>query len=577
MKKNLLCLLLALAMLLSLAACGSPDVSSASAEETASKETEASAVQSVEEAVEETSYTDASSAEPVEASAAELVHTVEYPLSDEEITLTYWNLYMNNLSGYLDNYNDHYLNDEAARQTGVRLEWHDISMAAANENFNLLAASGDYLDFMPVSRYYTGGLGKALDDGAIIDLTEYVDEWAPDFLRAMEQGDTRKELSDDESRILQFYTIQDEFLPVSGLTVRQDWLDDLGLDVPETTDELFDVLLAIKNAHPECKRPFYVDKEGIMNDVYGAFDMMALSMEVGMMPKEGVNTAIYQKDGVAMSGLQQDGFREYLEYFHKIYDAGLTDPDFYSASDSGASQNANRSAGDQAIWWGNSDDFSTIEDASDDPNCNIQAIAPIVKNKGDTYNYGESHSYLGMQTASVMSNCEHPEIAVAYLNYFYSPEGYYIANYGIEGDTYELDDDGNAHFTDKVLANPEGMPTNVAMMCYTFSSIPTLNVRSRSFAAYLPKEIEAMEMWAEKNTGKYVMPTMNFTTDESNEYASIASDLYAYACQTVLQFIVGDQEINDQNWDAFQAHLTEMGIDRCVEIYQAALDRYNNR
>lgn len=347
--------------------------------------------------------------------------------------------------------------------------------------------------------------------------------------------------------------------------------------MPETTDELFDTLLAIKNAHPECKRPFYVDKEGIMNEVYRAFDIMALSMEVGMMPKEGVHTAIYQKDNVAMSGLQQDGFREYLEYFHKIYDAGLTDPDFYSAGDSGTNQNANRSVGDQAIWWDNSDDFSTIEDSSDDSNCNLQAMAPIVKNKGDEYNYGEVHTYLGMQTASVMSSCKYPEIAVAYLNYFYSPEGYYIANYGIEGDTYELDENGQPHFTGKVLSNSEGMPTNVAMMCYTFSSIPTLNVRSRSFAAYLPKEIDAMDLWAEKSTGKYVIPTMNFTTEESNGYASIASDLYAYAYQTVLQFIVGDQEINDQNWLTFQDNLSDMGIDRCVELYQTALDRFNAR
>ena len=86
-----------------------------------------------------------------------------------------------------------------------------------------------------------------------------------------------------------------------------------------------------------------------------------------------------------------------------------------------------------------------------------------------------------------------------------------------------------------------------------------------------------MDLWAEKSTGKYVIPTMNFTTEESNRYASIASDLYAYAYQTVLQFIVGDQEINDQNWLTFQDNLSDMGIDRCVELYQTALDRFNAR
>lgn len=572
MKKKLLSLALIVAMLLSFAACGtatSSDASSNTPEASASAPEVSEATEISEEAV------------PAEISEEESIveeeplHKVTYPLTDEEITLTYWNLYMNNLVGYLDDYNDHYLNDAAAEQTGVRLEWHDISMAAATENFNLIIASGDYLDFMPVTKYYTGGLAKALDDGAIIDLTDYLEEWAPDYLAAMNQGDTRKLLTDDNGRVLQFYTIQDEFLPVSGLTVRQDWLDEMGMDAPSTIDELYDVLLAVKNNYPECKRPLYLDKEGIMNEIYGAFDTMALSMQIGMMQAEGIHIAAYQKDGVAMSGLQSDGFRDYLEFFNKIYEAGLTDPDFYTAADSGTSQNANRSAGDQFIWYGNSDDFSTIEDASDDPNIDIEALPAIVMNEGDTYRYGEYHSLLGMQQACVMSTCEYPEEAIAFLNYFYTEEGKLLGNYGLEGDTFEFDDDGNPHYTEKVL---DGVtPTNIAMMMNSFSSIPTYNIRSRSFSSYLDKEIEAMEMWAETSTGEYIMPTMNFTTDESAEYASIASDLYTYACQTCLKFITGDTEINDETWAEFQNDLTDMNLDRCVELYQIALDRYNSR
>ena len=577
MKKKLVSLLLILAMLLTLAACGGNQENSAASEAASSIESEA-AEAPVEDAPAEEPPAEAETAEEAPESAAEEAepaHVVEYPMTDEEITLSYWNLYMNNLVGYLDNYNDHYLNDAVAEQTGVRIEWHDISFASATENFNLIVASGDYLDFMPVTKYYTGGLAKALDDGAIIDLTDYLEEWAPDYLAAMSSGNTRKELSDDNGRVLQFYTIQDQFMPVSGLTVRQDWLDELGMEVPTTIDELYDALVAVKNNYPECKRPLYIDKEGKMNEIYGAFDTMALSMEIGMMAAEGVHIAVYQKDGVAMSGLQADGYREYLEFFNKVYEAGLTDPDFYIASDSGTSQNANRSAGDQFIWYGNSDDFSTIEDASDDPDINVQAMAPIVKNEGDTYRYGEVHTYLGMQQASVMSTCEYPEYAIGFLNYFYSDEGKYIANYGIEGDTFEFDENGEPHYTSVVL-NDE-VPTNVSMMMYSFSSIPTYNIRSRSFSAYLDKEIEAMEMWAEKSTGEYVMPTMNFTTEESAEYASIASDLYTYACQTVLKFITGATDITDDTWAEFQNALTDMGIDRCVELYQIALDRYNAR
>ena len=43
----------------------------------------------------------------------------------------------------------------------------------------------------------------------------------------------------------------------------------------------------------------------------------------------------------------------------------------------------------------------------------------------------------------------------------------------------------------------------------------------------------------------------------------------------VVKFITGQEPI--ENFDAFQARLRQMGIERAIEIEQAALDRFNAR
>ena len=110
---------------------------------------------------------------------------------------------------------------------------------------------------------------------------------------------------------------------------------------------------------------------------------------------------------------------------------------------------------------------------------------------------------------------------------------------------------------------------------YSLSQFPTLSKKSVDFLSLNDQQIAAIEVWDSSIDGAYLMPDVSLTPEESAEYASIMSDINTYASTTVDQMVIGEASLAD--WDAFTDTLRGMKIERCVEIYQAALDRYNSR
>ena len=65
---------------------------------------------------------------------------------------------------------------------------------------------------------------------------------------------------------------------------------------------------------------------------------------------------------------------------------------------------------------------------------------------------------------------------------------------------------------------------------------------------------------------------VSLTTEESAEAANLLSDILTYAGTEITKYIMGDNSMDD--YDTFTSTMEELGINRVVEIYQAAYDRY---
>ena len=548
--KKLVALLLVLAMVLSLAACGNGGNSSTSSETSTSSAAEDSSA-----AEEGETGDDGETAEPGE---------FQLPIVDEPTTLSYFVADDSNCAIMTTDWNDNEFYQEMERRTGVHLEMEMVSSADYQTNFNLMIASGTLADLIYVgASYYAEGVDAAIDDGYFLDLTDLVDEYMPNYQK-VRTSDIQYELlsTTDSGRLGAVYELrQSKQGPWLGLWIRQDWLDDLGLDTPVTFDDYHEVLTAFKN-EKGATAPLILNFSG--SD--GEFGTMSGGLNV-------LNSWQLDETGKVNFGPYMDAWKEYVTIMNQWYNEGLIDPDFM-ATDERTADMAKVVTGASGLFAALYTMPSVYEAASEDSNMNLAPVNPPVKNEGDEIHIRLRDSYTSGNTA-ISADCENPEVAMRWLDYLFTEEGALLANYGIEGDTFEFNEEGEPEFTDKILNNENGwtMTQTVASYLCPSAGIANWSDWTRELAGVPEKDQACYDVWSEADDTWRLPSSVTLTQDESTERAALYADISTIVKEQTAQFISGALDI-ESNWDAYISSLEASGIERAIEITQAAYDRY---
>lgn len=598
MKKQGLALLMVLALLLGLlAGCGTP----ASSAETASTPAESTseAPEETPEAPEETPETpDASAVEPdsvVEESTVEepveyasmaekyaamsketnesykalqegVGTEISYPLAEGD-TLTMWRVFSAFIwSGLMESYADMPTLPLIEEATGVHMEFIECSDSAAYEQFNLTIASGDFPDLMAMD-YFLGGVEAAYEDEVIVDLTDLVDEHMPNYMALVDTMDdyTLKSIYTDDGRILRIWTLASNVVSEQGLSYRSDWAEEFGMSAPVTVDDMFEYLSAVKDKY-NCTYPIFIDNSGVLEGFTGAYGTPGVNLgwtDLGMM-----------MDGdTVVSTLTDENFKNYIIGFNKFYKAGLIKDDFYSESYGPDYINSYVSNDQCAVTSIRGDKFPTMKEAAISPTFRFEAMAPMVENEGDTYKFRMKTSYTGMGNMSITTGCDDPEMALEFMNWFYTWDGYMVTNYGEEGVCFEYDENGDPVYTDFIVNNPDGYNAMNLRNMYTNPVFNNYTNATAIFYTYDEVELSAFDVWNNNGTDECSMPTLSLTTDENTEYANIATTVYTYATEQILKWMIGEEELTDESWNNYVDQCNAMDLPRCVEIYQTVYDR----
>lgn len=548
--KKLVALLLSLALVLSLGACGGNGGSSTSSEASPSSTTEESGA----------------AAESGDESQAETAETGEFqlPIVDEPTTLSYFVADDSNAAIMTTDWNDNEFYQEMERRTGVHLEFEMVSSADYQTNFNLMIASGNLADMIYVgASYYAEGVDAAIDDGYFLDLTDLVDEYMPNYER-IRTSDVQYELlsTTDSGRLGAVYELrQSKQGPWLGLWIRQDWLDDLGLETPVTFDDYHEVLTAFKN-EKGATAPLILNFSG--SD--GEFGTMSGGLNV-------LNSWQLDETGKVNFGPYMDAWKEYVTIMHQWYTEGLIDPDFM-ATDERTADMAKVVTGASGLFAALYTMPSVYEAASEDPNMDLAPVNPPVMNEGDEGHIRLRDSYTSGNTA-ISADSENWEVALRWLDYLYTEEGALLANYGVEGDTFEFDENGEPVFTDKILNNENGwtMTQTVASYLCPSAGIANWSDWTRELAGVPEKDQACYDVWSEFSDDWRLPSSVTLTQEESTERAALYADISTIVKEQTAQFISGALDI-ESNWDAYISALEASGMERAIEITQAAYDRY---
>lgn len=482
-----------------------------------------------------------------------------YPMQCEDV-LTVWSasLSSNDLS-------DTSLGINWQKNTGAKIEFIQ-PMNGSQEALSVLMASGDLPDIMIANLYNEpGGVSKFADDGVIIPLNDYMEEYAPNLTKYLkEHPDIDKMVRSDDGNYYSFPFIRgDERLASScGLAVRKDMLDKAGLDVPETIDEWHTALQAFKNQGASAPLSYDLGYwEQYMSIFTGAY---------------GTKADFYMKDGEVKYGYLEPEMKEALTTFNQWYKEGLIDKNIVKVADLDANI-LNSQTGASCMWAGSG--IGKYMNAMAEKNSSFELVAapnPVL-NKGDRSEFGgKEQLYNVNNNAFITTACTNIELAMRFLDYGYSDEGHMFFNFGTDGESYNLVD-GYPQYTDTIL-KPDGKTVSEAMNEYFLASSSGPFVQDyRYIEQYyqLDQQKDALDVWSETDAPARNVPKVSFTAEESQRLSTIMSNVQTTADEMLFKFIMGIEPLD--NYDNFINKIKQLGIDEAIDIYTVAVERYNNR
>jgi len=464
---------------------------------------------------------------------------------------------------------------EIAKKTNVKIKWlHPSVPTDEQQSFNLLIASGDYPDII-LHRFqeFPGGVQKVMDDGLAIKLNEYLDKYAPNYKKILDQYPVaRKQAMLDDGSIAGFGSIEADIerTAYAGLAIRKDWLDKAGLEVPKTIDDWYAALKAFKTKDPngngkEDEVPFTDQKN--MSYLYSFAGAWGILVDFCLDPSSGK----------VVFGPAQPAFEGFLETMSKWYGEGLIDSEFASIDQKTVDAKLT-----QGIVGSNGTTVTVVSSLNKNmkkniPDYNLVATPFPIGPAGKSYSTQRvTVQQTGVRFTVISSKCKNKEAALKYLDYYYSPEGMDLALWGIKGQSY-TEENGVKKYTDLILNNPNGLDPVQALSKFAIPQwgwCKPFSVKTSEFLEYYtPQSKEANKVWY--SGGKELLyPQLQLRSSEGGEFSRIMTEVNTYVLENAVKVITGKQQLN---FDNYIKTLKGMNIDKAIQLQQQAYDRYNAR
>ena len=397
------------------------------------------------------------------------------------------------------------------------------------------------------------------DADILLELSDLIAEHAPNYIAAVNEIEGGPQAAvDSDGKIFSMCVLLDHPAVLSGfgLVLRQDWIEELGVSAPETYDDYHDLLLAMKDAyHPD--QPLRIPEQGVTS--YNNF-CAGFGVSLG---SRSANHGFYQVDETVHYGPLEDGFTQYLTLLHQWYQEGIINSKFLDFTDFGSnSYLIELSTEACGAFFLPITSYDTLEGMCSFP---ITPGMDPVQNSGDI-----THLAPGCATVvwgpgySVSTMCETPDLAIMALDWLYTPEARALSAYGTEDISYEIVDN-QPTFTALVQNDPgTQLPIYTAMTLGACIAPERVSLLSTS---------NAMEVWNRQKDDDYMIPQgVQMTQESSEEYTALAADISTYIDSLIPQFITGERPLSDI--PAAQEKIRSWDVDRCIALWQEALDRY---
>ena len=497
--------------------------------------------------------------------------TVTYPLQTNH-KLTIWcPTHVAPVYSTYESYKQSPWHTGLAKKTGVEVEWrHPVAGADFVQAYQLMMTE----DVLPDIISYGISAGEAqlmYDEKTIIDLTPYLEKYAPDYLKYITAPGREEYLrsvttEDGQIFMVRLFTESEYNSVAYGPVVRKDWLDECGLEIPVTIAD-WEVMLKTFRDKYGAKFTFPISR------------FSAAGLASGFGAFGSLNTNYYVDDGEIKLAQVQPEFKEYLGTLARWVDEGLMNVESLTMSDESFRTDAlNNDCG--AAFVVMSLFTKMISDAkAEKSKAEWIAVPYPVEAKGQPTSWINYTSNIYDNGCVITTSCSEEKIATAlqWLNYAYTEEGMLYYNFGEEGETFTKDANGVINFTDKIAKDRDG----VAAGCSKYTGMGNvgccgIQMERHVYAKNDPVVAEGVYTWiGETEAAEHIVPNIILTADESARHADLFMAFSTYCNEMIQKIIAGEVSISE--FDNMVNQMNKLGLQEALQIQNDAYQRYINQ
>lgn len=520
-------------------------------------------------------------------SAAELNPAGTYPIvADGEVDFEIFTMSMPNVEDLNTNDFTKYLEE----LTGITVEFRTGGRDDWEDKLNMDLNSGDYADIIlgvspNIARY-------GVKEGMFIQLDDYLtEENVPNYLEKMSlYGLDMTRETDGHIYSLADINVCYHCMYGRKMWVNKRYLDEMGVDIPTTTEEFYDVCAKFLEYKPDG-----IAVAGAATGWYARMQDWLIDAFV-LMPQKSYTLivrdtiALNSDNGEMVCVATDDRYKEAMKWIKSLYDLGaIYDGDFTQTSEQ-VKTLVNQP--DEPVLFFTAGTISDAIDAATNPDYyrDYVAMAPIAGPDGTRIAFEDPNPGVSSGAFVITDKCENPEAALRWIDFFYSEIGDLCSQYGAEeGVDWVLNPEGklgldgepadyevlNLYTSETQNHDWQDIGIRVAPADYRLGQAVDADVDP-----YAPEGLEKLLYDASKEqyepyagAGNIVaLDELKLTDEEMTDVSVAAVEVEKIIEETSVAFMTGTRDI-DAEWDSYVESLERAGLADLLAIYETAYAR----
>ena len=508
---------------------------------------------------------------------------LEFPLS-EKTTLTGMTTYPANTES---DPNNRTIFKRLQENTNVEIDWTAIQSDQWSDKVSLAMSNpAELTDFIFNAGFSDSDLLKYADQGIIIPLEEYIDAYMPNLKAVFDKyPEYRTMCTDTDGHIWALPWIEQlgsektAIQTVGNMSfINKKWLDFLGLQVPTTVDEFEQVLIAFRDHASEIQSEFGIDgniipMSCIVNDGDQDPSILINGFGEGYGDADKTRHIAVTNEKEVICSATQEGYKEGIEWLHKLNEEGLIDPEAFTQEWSTYVSKGKSGRYGVCFSW----DVANID--------NLQDWVPLPVLTADTRNLtpqnGSFTSGFDRGRCVVTAVAKNPALVCAWLDQMYDPMQSPQNNWGTYGeeDDFDIFEMGTNDEGEPMLKHaPLGDASPVEVREAESVGGP-LAILDEYYGKYVtcPDDAQYRLDWIKEyytpdmNT-EFVYPNVFMDREDTEELSNLQADIEKLINAKKSDWIMNG--FTDADWDEYTASLNSYGLDDYLAIYQKYLDAY---